>query len=111
MRPRSAQIHPSIEGHLLVAAAPGVNLAAERADFVPQFSNDKGVDVFVLRSVEIFRISRFAGDFSKSIDEFAAFLGQSDALLREGAGEGLRTCYVSENQFAIKAQRSRKALE
>ena len=51
--------HPQAEigRHLVVAAAPGMQLAAHRADQFGQAAFDRGVDIFIAGSEE--KISRF----------------------------------------------------
>ena len=45
---RIAQVQPKVGGHLVVAAAPGPQLAAQRAEPLEQAALERGVDVLVL---------------------------------------------------------------
>ncbi len=44
-----AQVQPQVGGHLVVAAAAGAQLAAERAEPIDQATFERGVHVFVGR--------------------------------------------------------------
>ena len=112
-----AQLQPDVERNLFVAAAPGVDLVRQRADFFLQLADDERVDVFVVRAVRDMRDSALLLPISsKAAISWSHSSRGQNALRCQSARKRLRAFYVREDQLADRsaaspkiAQRLRKA--
>src|SRR5450631_1885024 len=88
-----------------------MDFRGESADLFLEFTNDEGMHVLVVRACEVIGIGGFGRDVAEGGHQLFAFGGGENALLRQGAGKGLRALTIREDQFAVEAQRAREPLE
>src|SRR5205085_7362706 len=100
-----------IQRDLLVAAAPGVDLAGHPAGALLEFADDQCVDVFIGGALVKRWVDRFLKDAVQSVDDAGALIRAQDACPLQGACEGLGAADIGLDQAAVKIERPGEALE
>jgi hypothetical protein len=103
------QPQAEIRRYLVIAAAPGVQLAAQRADQLLQPALDGAVNIFVFFQEDEFNLFDFNQDGLQPFCNLDGFAGLQHASLFKRLCPGQAAAHILPGQASVKRQRGVQA--